>query len=159
MASIFSALQARLWDISELPCSPSSETLTGCLHLCMDCCPLSNFSSLIWSLTGPVLVLSYRRLLKSPLETCFLCDTYYTVFVSSSVIFALGPCYCQKCIMLIIVSQKQFMIIHTVYTSFSSVVQSLSRVRLFPPYELQHARPPCPSPTPGVHSNSCPLSQ
>ena len=27
------------------------------------------------------------------------------------------------------------------------------------PYELQHTRPPCPSPTPGVHSNSCPLSQ
>ena len=26
------------------------------------------------------------------------------------------------------------------------------------PHELQHARPPCPSPTPGVHSNSCPLS-
>ena len=24
--------------------------------------------------------------------------------------------------------------------------------------ELQHARPPCLSPTPGVHSNSCPLS-
>jgi len=24
---------------------------------------------------------------------------------------------------------------------------------------LQHARPPCPSPTPGVYSNSCPLSQ
>ena len=27
------------------------------------------------------------------------------------------------------------------------------------PHELQHTRPPCPSPTPGVHSNSCPLSQ
>ena len=27
------------------------------------------------------------------------------------------------------------------------------------PHELQHARPPCPSPTPGVHSNSCPSSQ
>ena len=26
-------------------------------------------------------------------------------------------------------------------------------------HELQHARPPCPSPTPGVHSDSCPLSQ
>ena len=26
------------------------------------------------------------------------------------------------------------------------------------PHELQHARPPCPSPTPGVSSNSCPLS-
>ena len=27
------------------------------------------------------------------------------------------------------------------------------------PHELQHARPPCPSPTPGVHSNSRPPSQ
>ena len=26
------------------------------------------------------------------------------------------------------------------------------------PYELQHARLLCPSPTPGVYSNSCPLS-
>ena len=25
------------------------------------------------------------------------------------------------------------------------------------PHELQHARPPCPSPTPGVNPNSCPL--
>ena len=27
------------------------------------------------------------------------------------------------------------------------------------PHESQHARPPCLSPTPGVHPNSCPLSQ
>ena len=27
------------------------------------------------------------------------------------------------------------------------------------PHELQHARPPCPSPTPGVHPNPCPLSR
>ena len=27
------------------------------------------------------------------------------------------------------------------------------------PHELQHARHPCPSPTPGVHPNSCPSSQ
>ena len=27
------------------------------------------------------------------------------------------------------------------------------------PHESQHARPPCPSPTPGVHSNPCPWSQ
>ena len=26
------------------------------------------------------------------------------------------------------------------------------------PHGPQHARPPCPSPTPGVYSNSCPLS-
>ena len=29
----------------------------------------------------------------------------------------------------------------------------------FWPHESQHARPPCPSPTPGVYSNSCPSSQ
>ena len=40
---------------------------------------------------------------------------------------------------------------------FSSV-QSLSRVS-FQPHELQHARPPCPSPTPRVHSNSRPSSR
>ena len=27
------------------------------------------------------------------------------------------------------------------------------------PHGLQHDRPPCPSPTPGVYSNSCPFSQ
>ena len=27
------------------------------------------------------------------------------------------------------------------------------------PHEPQHTRPPCPSPTPGVHPNSCPSSQ
>ena len=27
------------------------------------------------------------------------------------------------------------------------------------PHESQHARPPCPSPTPGVYPNSCPSSQ
>ena len=27
------------------------------------------------------------------------------------------------------------------------------------PHESQHARPPCPSPTPGVHSNSCPSNR
>ena len=27
------------------------------------------------------------------------------------------------------------------------------------PHGLQHARPPCPSPTPEVYSNSCPLSR
>ena len=35
----------------------------------------------------------------------------------------------------------------------SSVVPNSSR-----PHELQHARPPCPSPTPGVHSDSHPSS-
>ena len=27
------------------------------------------------------------------------------------------------------------------------------------PHESQHSRPPCPSPTPGVYPNPCPLSR
>ena len=39
---------------------------------------------------------------------------------------------------------------------FSSVAQSCLTLR---PHESQHARPPCPSPTPGAHSDSRPSSQ
>ena len=42
---------------------------------------------------------------------------------------------------------------HSVQFSCSVVSNSLQ------PHGLQHARPPCPSPTPGIYSNSCPLSQ
>ena len=46
-----------------------------------------------------------------------------------------------------------FSISSSVQFSHSVVSNSLR------PHGLQHARPPCPSPTPGVHSNSCPLSR
>ena len=43
---------------------------------------------------------------------------------------------------------------------FSSVLFSRSVVSdSLRPHESQHARPPCPSPAPGVHSDSPPLSQ
>ena len=46
------------------------------------------------------------------------------------------------------------MLHHSVSVQFSrSVVSDSLR-----PHESQHARPPCPSPTPGVYPNSCPLS-
>ena len=40
-----------------------------------------------------------------------------------------------------------------------SSVQLLSRADSLRPHGLQHARLPCPAPTPGVYSNSCTLSQ
>ena len=43
---------------------------------------------------------------------------------------------------------------NSVISQFSSVVCDSLR-----PHELKHARPPCPSPTPGVHPNPCPLCQ
>ena len=42
---------------------------------------------------------------------------------------------------------------------FSSIQFSCSVVsNSLRPHELQNARPPCPTPTPGAHANSCPLS-
>ena len=38
---------------------------------------------------------------------------------------------------------------------FSRLVVS----KYLPPHDPQHDRPPCPSPTPRVHPNPCPLSQ
>ena len=45
------------------------------------------------------------------------------------------------------------LIISSVQSSCSVMSDSLR------PHESQHVRPPCPSPSPGVHSDSCPLSQ
>ena len=46
------------------------------------------------------------------------------------------------------------------YVFISSVQFSRSVVSdSLPPHESQHTRPPCPSQTPGVHSDSRPLSQ
>ena len=47
-------------------------------------------------------------------------------------------------------------IIRDYYQQFSSVSQSCPTLQ---PHELQHARPPCPSPAPRIHPNSCPLSR
>ena len=52
------------------------------------------------------------------------------------------------------------------YTALSqqNLIITLSHVLMFSsvqlrPHEPQHTRPPCPSPTPRVHPNSCPLSR
>ena len=43
-------------------------------------------------------------------------------------------------------------ILNQLSVQFSSVAQSCPTLQ---PDESQHPRPPCPSPTPGVHPNSC----
>ena len=49
--------------------------------------------------------------------------------------------------------------LHSMIVSFSSIQFSRSVMSdSLRPHESQHARPSCPSPTPGVHSNSCPSS-
>ena len=61
--------------------------------------------------------------------------------------------YIFVCVYIYIYTQLQtFLYISVSHFSCSVMSDSLQ------PHGLQHARPPCPSPTPGVYSNSCPLS-
>ena len=46
-----------------------------------------------------------------------------------------------------------------VYYSGSVQFSHLVMFNSLGPHGLQHARPHCPSPTPGIYSNSCPLSR
>ena len=48
---------------------------------------------------------------------------------------------------------------HCYWNEFLSSVEFSHSVVSLWPHELQHARPPCPSPAPGVHPNPCPSSR
>ena len=68
-----------------------------------------------------------------------------------------GWAWCSQCII------SLWVIVHmfeedSIITFIFSSVQLLSRVCLRL-HEPQHTRPPCSSPTPGVHPNPCPLSR
>jgi len=58
--------------------------------------------------------------------------------------------YCKTGLILYVKEPSTRCDIYLVQFSLSVVSNSLQ------PHESQHARAPCPSPTPGVHSNSCP---
>ena len=57
-------------------------------------------------------------------------------------------------------SKRNSEFIKNSYTMINSVQFSHSVVsEALQPHESQHARPPCSSPSPGVHSDSCPSSR
>ena len=74
---------------------------------------------------------------------------YHIFFVHSLVDERLG-CYWNSAAYGWCISESM---IPSVQFSHSAVSDSLR------PHESQHTRPPCPSPTPGVQPNSCPLSR
>ena len=84
-------------------------------------------------------------------EICFLCHFWTSIraYLSSLKLHFLYHFYYFQ------IQKLSLPISQTLYSvQFShSVVSNSLR-----PHELQHARPPCPSPTPRVYSNTCPLS-
>ena len=73
------------------------------------------------------------------------CDVAHSSLSRTSILYISTQKVCFKC--------KSFFNVSSV--QFSRPVMSDSLW----PHESQHARPPCPSPTPRVYPNSCPLSQ
>ena len=61
----------------------------------------------------------------------------------------------QQCLKSLFLQLQIFLYLWSSSIQFSCLVMADS----LEPHELQHARPPCPSPTPGIHPNSCPLSR
>ena len=86
----------------------------------------------------------------------------YLFIQSTKSIFKItSPCFCElkKSTNESLILFKGFWFF-TSSLQFSSVQFSCSVMSdSLRPHESQHARAPCPSPTPGVYSNSCPSSQ
>ena len=62
----------------------------------------------------------------------------------------------------VLLSFSVFLMLNFVENAYSTSTEQFSCYLVMSdslqPHGLQHARPPCPSPTPRVYSNSCPLS-
>ena len=78
-------------------------------------------------------------------------------FVFSRISYIWNQTACAKLLFILSYITVRYILL---FNSFSSVQFSCSVVsNCLQPHESQHARPPCPSPTPGVHSDSRPSSQ
>ena len=69
---------------------------------------------------------------------------------------------CFQVILLQVYFNKEYIVLYSCYTRIQIRSDQISRSVVsdsLRPHESQHARPSCPSPTPGVHSDSRPSSQ
>ena len=105
---------------------------------------------------GPrlVQVATWSRRPLSGDSTCFLLTVPVTVVQRETDSVCMDGC------VHICVSLCVYVCVSVCICVFSSVQFSHSVVSdSLRPHRPQHARPPCPSPTPRVHTNSCPLSR
>ena len=103
---------------------------------------LSSFAMVLMCLFSVFPILLYS----SPIATTFITSVmnYFNSFIISFLITSLSS------------NSFQILLIDwSASVQFSHSVMSNS----LRPHELQHARPPCPSPTPGVHPNPRPSSR
>ena len=137
--------------------SKLSDTLTECLLLSMQ----SRFS-------GVGISLLYKKVYNFHIYICKLgfINIYFIVQVKQNAI-CYSICYpnvpnfghwelFQVGSLVPLISPNLGALSYFLTSSVSSVAQSCLTLR---PHEPQHARSSCPSPTPGVHQNPCPLNR
>ena len=102
-------------------------------------------------------------LLQAALPTCIGSGPHSFIIIKASklgptLLMLLSPWFFLFC--LLIPLRRTLWLHCPTWIQFSSVQFSRSVVsNSLRPHEPQHARPPCPSPTPRVHPNPCPLSR
>ena len=67
-------------------------------------------------------------------------------------------CFCPQEKLHVLLKKRDLILLSFISNQFSQFSHSVMSDSLRP-HESQHARPPCPSPTPGVHPDSCASSQ
>ena len=127
-----------------------------------------NWTELNWTQSRLLLKVLREALTCSRDVRCLVLGTEYIYCSSSSFVLTVNNCdhnisfelrlECQKGVSYI--ENQRLKCFWKQEVQFSSVQLSCSVVSdSLWPHEPQHTRPPCPSPTPGVHPNSCPSSQ
>ena len=137
--STFTASSFRIWNSSTgIPLSPLAlfVVMLSKAHLTSH----SRMSGSRWVITPSWLSWSWSS---------FLCSSS----VYSCHLFLISSAYVRSIPFLSFIEPIFVWLCYSVQFSRSVASDSLQ------PHESQHSRPHCPSPTPGVHSDSCPLSQ
>ena len=131
---------------------------------------------IIWIFTKMIQSFSAHCLLHSEPSPAFnhvfinsVLNTVYRVFLSCSSKFSrlLPKIQFQSCFYIFMCLQQQYPTLSTKICISYSPCNKLASVQFsrsvtsdsLRPHESQHARPSCPSPTPGVHPNSRPSSR
>jgi len=112
------------------------------------------------------LTLSQRSLrLSSFLLILFFFFSFFSlcfIYIFHSIFHLTYPLFCLLFYFCVPLSSIQFSSVALHVQLFETLSDQISRSVVsdsLRPHELQHARPPCPSPTPGLHSDSRPLNQ
>ena len=88
------------------------------------------------------------------MDVIWTCDNNFIIYINKTMLCPLNLCsYFNYFSIKLKNFYKNVFVVRIIFSSVSHSVMSDS----LQPHGLQHIRPPCPSPTPGAYSNSCPL--